>query len=285
MAVESVTFLGDLDPTNPTGASPKSEGDDNIRAIKTGLTNSFAGYLGAILVTGVDGGAANAYTLTPETALPSYSARMLAVFYPIATNTGAATLNISGLGAKPIVSVGGAPLAAGDLATGRFYSAFYDGTKFRLDSVTQNYIDQLVISGSVPGVDDPANAGKVFGTTGQFGQWVSLDGRGDPVFDNGEVNTGTAVIDYKKGEGQKIKATGQHALTATGFPVGRLAGVLLELMNYGTIALTTTGITWIKSDGTETANFGQSGIAFPAAGRARVVLYSLGDGVVYGKAA
>lgn len=285
MAVENVTYLGDLNPATPTGAAPKSEGDDELRNIKRGLRQSFAGFLGAILVTGVDGGAANAYTLTPAQQLLAYSTKMLAVFVPTAGNTGATTLNISGLGAKEVVSVAGVPLVAGDLTAGRFYTAFYDGTRFRLDNVTQNYVDQLVIAGTVPGVDDPANSGKVFSSQNRVGTWIGLDGRGDPVFDNGDVGSGTAVIDYTKGDGQKIKAVGQHTLTATGFPAGRLAGVLLELTNYGTISLVTTGITWIKSDNSETTNFTQSGITFPAAGRGRAVLFSYGDGVVYGKAA
>jgi hypothetical protein len=285
MAVESVTYVGDLNPASPTGSEPKSQGDDHVRNIKAALQNSFAGFTGAVLVTGVDGGAANAYTLTPADALPGYVARMLAVFVPTANNTGASTLNISGLGAKPILSVAGVPLVAGDLTAGRFYSAFYDGTSFRLDNVTQNYVDQVVISGTLPGVNVPANAGKVFSTDGTAGQWISLDGRGDPVFDNGSVATGTLVIDYAKGEGQKVKATGSHTLAVTGFPVGRLAGILLELTDYGAYAIASAGITWIKSDNTETGALNQSGITFPASGRARVVLYSMGDGVVYGKAA
>ena len=284
MAVENVTFLGDLDPTNPTGAAPKSEGDDNLRAIKKGLKNSFAGFLGAILVTGVDSGAANAYTLAPATALASYSARMLVVFYPIATNTGAVTLNISGLGAKSVVSVAGDPLVAGDLAAGRFYSAFYDGSKFRLDSVTQNYIDQLVIKGSVPGVDSPANEGKVFGSTGSTGQWVSLDGRGAPTKNKGNTGTTAQIVNYRDGEGQTITATGAHTLTATGFPAGRLAGILLRMNGYGNWTLTTTGITWIKADGTTTTNFANAGIAL-SKDMSQVAIYSYGDGVVYGRAA
>lgn len=285
MAVETVAYLGDLNPLTPTGAEAKSEGDDHVRNIKKGLRQSFAGFLGAILVTGTDGGAVNAYTLTPAQPLTAYNAKMLAVFVPTASNTGATTLNISGLGAKEIVSVAGVPLVAGDITAGRFYTAFYDGTRFRLDNVTQNYVDQLVISGTVPGVADPLNAGKVFASTGSGGAWVSLDGRGDPVFNNGDVATGTLVFDYTKGDGQKARATGQHTITATGFPANRLAGILVELTNYGTIAPVSTGITWIKSDDTETTNLGAAGITFPAAGRKRVVLYSFGDGTVYGKAA
>ena len=287
MAVETVTNIGDLDPATPTGAAPKSEGDNHIKNIKAALRRSFAGFVGAVFVTGVDGGSANAYTLEQDDAgeIFSYAERMMVVFRPVANNTGAATLDIAGLGPKPIVSVAGVPLVAGDITAGRYYTAFYDGTKFRLDNVTQNYVDQLVISGTVPGANEPTNAGKVFSTDGATGQWISLDGRGDPVFDNGSVATGTVVINYAKGEGQKVKATGSHTLAVTGFPVGRLAGILLVLSYYGAYAIASAGITWIKSDNTETGALNQSGITFPASGRARVVLYSMGDGVVYGKAA
>lgn len=282
MSVEAATYINDLIPAQPDGASPKNEGDNHIRAIKTALKNGFPGFLGAVVVTGADGGAANAYTLTPASPLPAYSARMLAVFMPTANNTGAATLNISGLGAKPIVSVSGVALTAGDLTAGRFYSCFYDGTSFRLDNVTQNYVDQIVISGTVPGVGDPANTGKVFGSTGTTGQWISLDGRGAPVLDKGNSGTTAQVVNYANGEGQTLTMTGSHSLTATGFPAGRVSGVLLHLVNYGAYALTTTGITWVKADGSETTIFGTSGIVFKSSGRDRVVLYSMGDGVVYG---
>jgi hypothetical protein len=285
MPAETVTYIADLDVAAPSGAAPKSEGDDHIRNGKKAAKNTFPGFTGAVLVGGVDGGAANVYTLAPATPLVGYTAKMQVVFQAIATNTTTATLNVSGLGAKALVSESGAALGPGDLTAGRYYTAVYDGTKFRLTSVPQNYIDQLVIAGTVPGVSNSANAGKVFASTGAVGTWISLDGRGDPVFNNGDIATGTLVIDYAKGDGQKARATGQHTLTATGFPTGRLAGVLLELTNYGAFALTTTGILWIKSDGTETANFSQSGITFPSAGRGRAVLYSYGDGIIFGKAA
>lgn len=285
MAVETVSNVGDLDPAAPSGAAPKSEGDNHIRAIKQALRQSFAGFAGAILVTGVDGGAVNAYTLAPAQALLAYAAKMLVVFQPIVDNTDAATLNISGLGAKPIVSVAGVPLVAGDLTAGRYYTAFYDGAKFRLDNVTQNYVDQLVIAGTVPGVNNPANAGKVFSSTGATGQWIGIDGRGDPVKDKGNSGTDPVVVNYADGEGQTITATGAFTLSATGFPAGRLSGVLVRGINLGAFAMSSAGIIWLKSDNTQTSNFSQSGITFPVAGEAFFALFSYGDGKVYGKAA
>lgn len=285
MAVENVSNVGDLDPSRPGGGEPKSEGDDHVRIIKAALRQSFAGFTGAIIVTGTDGGAANAYTLTPATALTAYSAKMLAVFVPTANNTGASTLAISGLPAKPILSVAGVPLVAGDLTAGRFYSTFYDGSNFRLDNVTQNYVDQLVSSGLVPGVNDPANSGKVYGSLNGAGVWVPLDGRGDPTKDKGNSGTSPVVVNYADGDGQTITATGAITLSATGFPAGRLSGILVRGINLGAYAITSTGISWLKSDGTQTATFSQSGITFPSAGEGFFALFSYGDGKVYGKAA
>lgn len=285
MTVETVTWLGDLNPLVPTGAEPKSEGDNHIRNIKLGLQNSFAGFIGAILVTGIDGGAVNAYTLTPADPLPAYSAKMLVVFAPAVDNTGAATLNISRLGAKPLVSVAGMPLVAGDLTAGRYYTAFYDGSKFRLDNVTQNYVDQLVIAGTVPGVNNPANAGKVFSSTGVTGQWIPLDGRGTPTLDKGNTGTSAQVINFADGEGQTLTATGAFNLSVTGFPSNRFASVLVRGNNLGAYAMTTSGITWIRADGSRTTTFNSSGITFPSAGEGFFALFSYGDGVIYGKAA
>ena len=280
MPVEPITYVNDFDPTKPDGSAPKSEGDDNIRAIKLGLKNSFLGFTGAILVTGVDGGAQNTYTLTPPTALPAYTARMFAVFMPVASNSGPATLNISGLGAKEIVSVSGLPLSSGDLTQGRFYTAFYDGTKFRLDNVTQNYVDQLILSGQVPGVNDPANVDKFLKGGGI---WSSVDLRGSPATNKGNTGTTAQVINYADGEGQTITATGNHLLSATGFPTGRMAGILVRMKGYNTYPPNTTGITWIKADKTMTTNFASSGIVMPA--DAFVALFSLGDGTIFAKVA
>lgn len=282
MALETGDYLANLDPANPTGADPKSGGDDHLRLLKAVLLNSFVGFTGTVLVSGVDGGVENAYTLTPARPLKAYTERTMVIFRPLVPNSGAVTLNISALGPKDVVSVAGVALVAGDLTAGRYYTAFYDGAKFRLDNVTQNYVDQLVISGTVPGVNDPTNAGKVLGSDGVAGVWIPLDGRGAPTKDKGNSGTAAQIVNYADGEGQTITATGAHSLTATGFPEGRIAGIMLRMKGYGNYALTTTGLTWIKADGSETANFASSGITL-STGTSHVALWSQGDGIIYAK--
>lgn len=157
MALEpSVVNISDLNKLWPLGADPASISDDNHRNIKTALLNDFAGFTGAIKVTGVDGGLVNAYTLTPTNTLPAYSSKMTAVFAPTIANTGACTLEISSLGPKSLKSVSGADLINGDLIVGNIYTAFYNGTEWRLLSTTKNYVDQLAFSPSLPA--QPAGA-------------------------------------------------------------------------------------------------------------------------------
>ncbi len=78
------------------------------------------------------GGTADAITLTPSPAITLYSAGMRFAFLATGNNTGAATVNISGLGAKSIKTLLGATLAAGDITSGNVYSMTYDGTNFRI---------------------------------------------------------------------------------------------------------------------------------------------------------
>jgi hypothetical protein len=150
MALETGSYISDLVATNPPGSDPKAQGDDHLRLIKSVVKNCFAGFAGSIIVTGTDGGAVNAYTVTSTPAVPAYVARMIVLFSPTITNTGASTINVSGLGVKDIKSVSGAALAANELVPGILYFAVYNGTEFRLSSITKAYADALAFSGVLP---------------------------------------------------------------------------------------------------------------------------------------
>lgn len=83
-------------------------------------------------IYGTDGGLVNAYTLTPTPALGAYYNDLIVVFTPMATNTGATTLNVSSLGVKALTTVNGSALSATDLLIGQPYMAAYNGTQFFL---------------------------------------------------------------------------------------------------------------------------------------------------------
>ena len=77
------------------------------------------------------GGSANALTLTPNVPLTSYANGAKATFTAASNNSAAATLNVSGVGAKAIRTIAGGTdiaLVAGNLQAGRKYEVVYSST-------------------------------------------------------------------------------------------------------------------------------------------------------------
>jgi hypothetical protein len=82
------------------------------------------------------GGTANAITATLDPVPLSYFTNMTVIIKAGTTNTGAATLNVNGLGVRNIFKVSSGALgalAAGDLTAGAYYTVRYDGTQFVLE--------------------------------------------------------------------------------------------------------------------------------------------------------
>jgi hypothetical protein len=82
------------------------------------------------LVVGATSGT-NTYIATPSPALAAYITDKPYIVQVVNANTGAATLNISGLGAKNIYK-NGAALAGGEIDTGAWVLLTYDGTQFQM---------------------------------------------------------------------------------------------------------------------------------------------------------
>lgn len=84
-----------------------------------------------------DTGAADAYVVTFAQPIPTaYAVGMTIDFVPSATNTGACTINVNALGAKQILQADGSTPAAGMIVAGRVNTLKYDGTAFRVFSVS-----------------------------------------------------------------------------------------------------------------------------------------------------
>ena len=78
------------------------------------------------------GGTADAITIT-LVGFPVYSTLLEVKFIAEAVNTGAATIDINGEGAKAIVkNSDGSALSGGEIPNGAFIHLAYDGTSFRL---------------------------------------------------------------------------------------------------------------------------------------------------------
>ncbi len=79
------------------------------------------------------GGSANAQTLTYNPAVTAYATGLPLNFVVGLTNTGPATMNVNGLGAKNIFAEGRA-LSGGELVAGNLASMVYDGVQLQLVS-------------------------------------------------------------------------------------------------------------------------------------------------------
>jgi hypothetical protein len=77
-----------------------------------------------------DTGVADAYVLTPNPPITAYAAGQTVDFIPDNSNTGASTVQISGLSAKSIKMPDGAATPRGALLSTGSYTLFYNGTDF-----------------------------------------------------------------------------------------------------------------------------------------------------------
>ena len=111
--------------------------NDSARAMMA----RWAAWLDQIGGTATYGGSSNAYTATSPTghALTAYAAGNLYALKANHTNSGAATINIDGLGAKSIVTPAGAAMPAGAIVSGGVYLLVYDGTSFQVASALAGY--------------------------------------------------------------------------------------------------------------------------------------------------
>lgn len=89
------------------------------------------------------GGSANAYTATMTPAPASYTAGLVVIMQATFANTGSATLNVNGLGAKTIIKKNSETLLANNIRTGDVCVFVYDGTNFQLVSGITEHNDRV----------------------------------------------------------------------------------------------------------------------------------------------
>jgi hypothetical protein len=270
MSLEVGNYISALDSVNPTGSDPKSRGDDHLRLIKSTLKNSFAGITGAVLVGGTNGGVANAYTLTPTPTLVSYITNMTIVFSPVVSNTGASTIDVSGLGAINLRSVSGAALISGELASGQTYKAIFNGTEFRLDSITKNYADQLSFSTALPAqsLGFLISNGSAASFSKKHVGYAQDEVRGTDIPSASSINLQTAT-------GNLLHVTGTTTITSITLDSGALREVVFDgilTLTNGASLILPTGANIVTAAGDSATFRGEP------SGVVRLVKYQRADG-------
>ena len=121
-----------------TGAgAPESRTDyATLGFVQDGTANRLAGLAGTNTLTGTLPGSPT-----------SYAVGMTVQMIPANDNTGAATLNIGGLGAQPILTSSGSPLGPKILKAGKPYVLTYDGAAFRITAGVSGIFAQSAVSG------------------------------------------------------------------------------------------------------------------------------------------
>lgn len=107
-----------------------------LTAIQALITSSVSG---ASVWCGSTGGTANAPTFTPSPAVGALIVGALYIGIATATNTGASTLNISGLGVKTVekdTGAGPVALTGGEIVSGDVVGFRWDGTIFHFQGTT-----------------------------------------------------------------------------------------------------------------------------------------------------
>lgn len=105
----------------------------------------------------VDSVGTDAYAINPTLALVAYAAGQIFTFQAGTANTGAASLNVSGLGAKTIKKNVSTDLATGDILLNQIVMVEYDGTNMQM--ISKSPYNGIVLTTDVTGVLPIANGG------------------------------------------------------------------------------------------------------------------------------
>lgn len=125
MSAGLAQFIADLQQTGMVDTLTPAQVATALRLANVGNGTS---------IYAVAGGTANAITATFSPARPAHQEGVRLYIKLAANNTGAATVNINGLGAVNLVKPGGAALASGDLKSGDIICIVYNGTTYEVVS-------------------------------------------------------------------------------------------------------------------------------------------------------
>lgn len=121
MGLETVTFISDLNASNPVGTTdPKSQGDDHLRNIKLGLLNSFPNLTGAMTASHTE--LNNLDGITGKTGAGNIVLSVSPTITGMLTAATVAAAALTGNGSG-ITSLNGSNIASGTVAAARLPDA------------------------------------------------------------------------------------------------------------------------------------------------------------------
>ena len=197
---------------------------DTVDAVQTNLNNHIADYA-RHPGYGVTGGSGNAYTVMLSPAPSAYTDGMGIVIKANRDNTGASTLNINGIGARPIKKPNGNDVAAGNIKNGGIYTLRYNATtgNFILqgeggdfnvgDTITD--VRLLTLNGGM--------GAEVWSKTDVTNAWATAVDSSGYVYCTHDVGSGNKAI-------RKLDSSGNEVWSKTDVAYGR--GIAVDSSGY-----------------------------------------------------
>lgn len=174
----------------PEGMAPSGV-NDAAREVMAVLARWFGDTNGAL----TSAGAANAYTLTLNATITAYAAGQLFCFFANHAATGAATLNVDGVGAKAIKKKHDQAIESGDIEQNQIVIVAYKATEDVFQLLTPTAIENTVDinGGTIDGTTIGASsATTIVGTT--IDATTDFTIGGTVITDNTITDDGTLVI-------------------------------------------------------------------------------------------
>lgn len=173
----SATIGGTLTVTGTLSANLNGNVTGNVTGDLAGVARQASSMLSIATA-----GTATAYTLTNAVALAAGPVTGATVKFKVhATNTGAATLNVDGTGAKNLFSKRrGTALSAGDLVAGTFTTAVYDGTNWLVDIPDLYFAATSLNCGNSVAANNSANCANITAANVNAGDMVQCSPAADP---------------------------------------------------------------------------------------------------------
>jgi len=103
------------------------------------------------------GGSSNVFTITPNRTITAYTDALVLAFTANHTTTGPTTLNVSGLGAKPVKSANGSALTGGEIVSGQKVRVVYRASTddFQIEGGAAPSLTSQSITGSLIKIGTP----------------------------------------------------------------------------------------------------------------------------------
>ena len=126
----------------------------------------------------VAGGTADVVTLTYSPVVAAYVLGLQLSFIASGTNTGAMTINANGLGAKALKGAGGSAMSVGQITTGMYVKAIYNGTDFTViqPSYTNTQTPHITTAASGASPDSTADDFYIENDNDVGSSWLSPAG-------------------------------------------------------------------------------------------------------------